>query len=532
MAPASILGGPEHRGGIKRSSHTALGSISARRRGKSALFEAVRAYISGLTVTQGAGIGEPFRILPWETRFLRGALAPGVGEAALTVARGAGKSTLVAAIACAYLDGDGTAAPASEITLVATTLKQSRKVFAHVVRFLEASGRMGDFRKQDTVNVCGLQNRRDGRALECLGAHPGGLHGAAPALVLADEVAQWPAARVHAMLAAIRTGLGKVPHSRLIMLGTRAATPGHPFARALETADYCQIHAARPDDPIGWKRTWCRANPSLPYFPDMEAATRLGAKRAKLDPAELASFQALRLNLGVPDVAEALLLPAGTWQAAVGPAVQAGSYILGIDLGTSLAMSAAAGYWPDTGKLDAVGCFGSEPDVRTRGLRDGVGSLYADCEARGELVVAGGRVNSLRDLLEAVWQSWGAPGAIVCDRWREAELRDALKALSWPVVNLVLRGMGYKDGGEDVRTFRRAFLSGEVTPAPNLLLAAAMAEARTVTDPAGNSKLAKGGAGRREHGRDDAAAAAILAVSLGHRRRGEPTRGRLRSGIV
>ena len=57
-----------------------------------------------------------------------------------------------------------------------------------------------------------------------------------------------------------------------------------------------------------------------------------------------------------------------------------------------------------------------------------------------------------------------------------------------------------------MRGFRRAFLSGEVTPAPNLLLAAAMAEARTVTDPAGNSKLAKGGSGRREHGRDDAAA--------------------------
>ena len=274
------------------------GSILPHQRGKSALFEAVRAYISGLQVTQGAGIGGPFRILPWETRFLRGALAPGVGEAALTVARGAGKSTLVAAIACAYLDGDRTAAPASEITLVATTLKQSRKVFAHVVRFLEASGRMGDFRKQDTVNVCGLQNRRDGRALECLGAHPGGLHGAAPALVLADEVAQWPAARVHAMLAAIRTGLGKVPHSRLIMLGTRAATPGHPFARALETADYCQVHAARPDDPIGHKRTWCRANPSLRFFPDMERATHLGAKRAKVDPAELASFQALRFEPG------------------------------------------------------------------------------------------------------------------------------------------------------------------------------------------------------------------------------------------
>ena len=228
------------------------------------------------------------------------------------------------------------------------------------------------------------------------------------------------------------------------MLGTRAATPGHPFARALATADYCQTHAARPDDPIGHKRTWCAGQPErFPTSPTWSAATRLGAKRAKLDPAELASFQALRLNLGVPDTMEALLLPAGTWQAAVGPAVQAGSYILGIDLGTSLAMSAAAGYWPDTGKLDAVGCFGigaRRPDPRSSGR--GWVACMRTVRLAVSLVVAGGRVNSLRDLLEAVWQSWGAPGAIVCDRWREAELRDALKALSWPVVNLVLARNG------------------------------------------------------------------------------------------
>ena len=128
---------------------------------------------------------------------------------------GAGNFTLVVAIACAYLDGDGTAAPASEITLVATTLKQvGRKVLAHVVRFLVASGPDGRFQEvRITVNVCGLQNRRDGLAPECLVAHPRMNHGTAPALVLADEVAQWRAARVHAMLAAIRTGLGKVPGS-------------------------------------------------------------------------------------------------------------------------------------------------------------------------------------------------------------------------------------------------------------------------------------------------------------------------------
>ena len=99
---------------------------------------------------------------------------------------------------------------------------------------------------------------------------------------------------------------------------------------------------------------------------------------------------------------------------------------------------------------------------------------------------------------------------------------------------LVLRGQGYKDGGEDVRDFRRAFLSGDVTPVPSLLLTAAVSEARTIGDPAGNHKLAKSTqGGRRASARDDAAAAAILAVSLGARRYRKATEGPgLRSAIV
>ena len=47
-----------------------------------------------------------------------------------------------------------------------------------------------------------------------------------------------------------------------------------------------------------------------------------------------------------------------------------------------------------------------------------------------------------------------------------------------------------------------------------------MSEARTITDVAGNSKLAKRcEGGRRGNARDDLAAAAILAVSEGIRRK-------------
>ncbi len=50
-------------------------------------------YLDGLTIRGGDLDGEPFRVLPWERRFLRGAFAT-AGSAAVSVARGNGKSAL------------------------------------------------------------------------------------------------------------------------------------------------------------------------------------------------------------------------------------------------------------------------------------------------------------------------------------------------------------------------------------------------------------------------------------------------------
>ena len=76
-------------------------------------------------------------------------------------------------------------------------------------------------------------------------------------------------------------------------------------------------------------------------------------------------------------------------------------------------------------------------------------------------------------------------------------------------------------------------LTGRVVAARSLLLTAAMAEARVVSDPAGNSKLAKSTqGGRRRSARDDAAAAAILAVAVGHRKRGGMPSGEVRRVVV
>ena len=122
---------------------------------------------------------------------------------------------------------------------------------------------------------------------------------------------------------------------------------------------------------------------------------------------------------------EALLLDAGVWQAAEGKAERRGPYVLGVDLGATAAMSAAAAYWPETGALDAVAAFPAEPGLAERGLRDGVSGLYVDCQRRGELIIAGQYTSDVGGLMREVLERWGPPAAVVADRWREGELREA-----------------------------------------------------------------------------------------------------------
>ena len=497
-------------------------------------------YIGTLELVGGDMDGEPFQVLGWERRFLRGAFS-GSGDSALTVARGNGKSALVAGVAAAVVDPAGPfGGRRREVVCVAASFEQSRVIFEDVLSFLAARydlDRRDRWRKQDTTNRATIMYRPSGCRVRCVGSNPGGAHGLRPFFVLADEPAQWEGAKAERMLAALRTGLGKVPGSRLIALGTRPEDESHWFARMLRSAPYSQVHAARPDDPPFWLRTLQRANPSWDHLPSLRARIRSEIVDAKTDPDALASFKALRLNLGVADTGRTVLVDAATWKRACEldrPDSRSPSYVLGIDLGQNAAMSAAAAYFR-SGHLEAFALFPEKPDLRQRGLADGVGRLYQRMADRDELLQAGRYVADLRALLVETLERWGRPQAIVVDRWREAELREHVEALRFPRRLLVVRGMGYKDGSEDVRGFRAAVLGGHVRPSESLLLTAALAEARVATDPAGNAKLAKGSeAGRRQLARDDAAAAALLAVGYGYRRWHQtPTRRRrMRSTVV
>ena len=176
------------------------------------------------------------------------------------------------------------------------------------------------------------------------------------------------------MLAALDTSRGKIPDCRMLWIGTRPAHEDHPFERMLAGgADYRQVHAARKGKDAPFKlATWRRANPSLEYFPDLKATIKKEAARAKKDADRLASFEALRLNMGTADVVEQYVLGPDAWAEIGGQdADRSGPWALGVDCGENAAMTAAAAYWPNTGRLEAMAVFSTRPGLLERGQRDG-----------------------------------------------------------------------------------------------------------------------------------------------------------------
>ena len=479
-------------------------------------------WLGTLTLSGGDLDGQPFTVWPWERRFLNGTFGQ-PGNAALSIGRGNGKSALVAGIATAVVIPNAPLhGKKREVICVASSFQQARVIFEDVLAYCRGLGHdLSDrelWRRQDSQNMATLEYVRTGARVRCCGSDPKRAHGLRPYLVLADEGGQWEAGKADSMISALRTGLGKTPGSRLIALGTLPADGQHWFSQMLRDAPYHQLHQAPRDAPLYRAKTWALANPSMRYLPSLKAQIKADATAAKRDGVMLQSFKSLRLNMGLPDVVSGVLLEADVWESIEGEAEREGEYVLGLDLGGSTAQSAAAAWWPRTGRLEGFAVFPEQPDLATRATNDGAGNLYAECLRRNELILAGDMVSDFAELLSEALSRWGTPAAIAADRFKKAELIGHLNALDFPTAALVLRGMGFRDGSEDVRGFQLAALQGHVTPVKSLLLRASMSEARLTGDVAGNWKLAKGSeGGRRSRAKDDVVAAAILAVAVGRR---------------
>ena len=447
-------------------------------------------------------------IMSWQRDLFRASVRSGIDRIMISMARSGGKTSTVAAIAAAWALNK----PGHDIVVCASTFEQAKLMTRQIRKIMAPHA--SDWAVRDNQQRCELEHFETGTRVRTMGCHPGRAHGLIPSLILMDEPAQWGPSGEE-MFAALITSLGKVPESRAIICGTRAATPSHWFARALSEhehidSSHVRVWSADPESEPFDREAWHQANPSLRFGLPLMRYMESDAAAASVDAGALAMFRALRLNAGVsPTAQESGLLSAGVWQD-LPPAPQAkGQYVLGLDLGGSRSLSAAVGFWPESQRLDALAACGNIPTLVDRGRQIGLPEVFTDAHDDGHLLVTAGRNANTAGLITEVLERWGPPAVLVADAYRRDDLLDVLDAEPrLGRMRVVFRRMGFGDGAADVRRFKRECYAGRVAPVDMRLLAESVASARLSYDASGNGKLA-----HRAHQPDDLAAAAVLACA-------------------
>lgn len=490
------------------------------------------AFLETLKIPEGKKAGDPLRLAEFQRRFVRGALGDGVMVACLSIGRGNAKTALSAGLALGALKGVWDDQPKREILFAARNRDQAKTAFQFLVGFIE--GLPEDEQEQFLIrrgSKLEVEYSGNGGGLaRCIAADGKSILGGAPTLALMDERAAWEREKGDNLENAILSGLGK-RDGRALIISTSAPDDANTFSRWLDEpppGTYVQEHRPAFGLPADDLESLLEANPGAVEGIGSSAEWLVAqAKRAiARGGSALSSFRNLNRNERVSTEDRSVLVTVDEWLSAecapddLPP--REGPCILGVDLGGSRSMSAAAFYWPETGRLEALGTFPSNPGLADRGAADGVSGRYVEMQERGELITMGdATVPPGPWLAEIVRQLDGAEIAcVVGDRFRHAEFVEAMEKAGLARVPFIWRGFGWKDGSEDVERFRRALFDGEVKVAPSLLLRSAFSDAIVLHDPANNAKLAKA----RSLGRIDAAAATLLAVAQGQRMKAAPTR--------
>lgn len=482
-------------------------------------------FIRVLSITSGDHLGEKVEVLPYQERFIRGTFRPGIQTAALSIARGNGKSTLVGWLADSVLLPTGPLHHRNAVVIVAaSSFEQGAIIHKAVVDQLPDKDNRERWSIWDS-NRLRIRCKESGAELRVLSFSPGSAHGVMGGkLLLADEVAQWPRSQRDRMWTALESTLGKTPGCRLIAISTRPDDKDNPLSKLLDgAADYALEFRSRAGK--GWDKDSAirTANPALDHFPALRAAIERDRRIAKEDPAKIPAFRAYRLNQGTPEGdTRDVVLTAHQYAGLEDETVDVGDYVLGLDLAGGHAQNGVAAVSLDADPdgrhhVDAFAVWPETVKVKERSKRDD--QNYAAMIAVDDLIQVSGPTVDVDQVITEAMARWGRPACVVTDYFRISESRHVLESHGYieDDETLIYRRFGWGDGSEDLRGFRRMVASKSLRFRRSLLLRASFSVARTISDASGNEKMAKL-TERGGRGVDDCAAAAVIAVAEVNRR--------------
>lgn len=455
--------------------------------------------------------GQPFKLDPWQIKFLEGALADGVREAGLSVGRRNGKTFTIAVLCLAHLVGPLNARywRAAAVSLTGKNCLELRTAIEQIAAESQLEG-VEVKRSPFPGSVDGL----NGASMDFLAADKASGHSVGLDMALIDEAGLLDEDK-RGLWNAMTTSTGG-RDGRVVCFSVQGAGPMYGEMRSRR--DKPSVHWCEYSAPLNCelddKDAWFAANPGLKTGTKSMGYMEDAAAKAQGSPADAAGFRAYDLNQPMDPSSRETIVAVADWTACLRQAEPQGPCYIGFDLGGSVSMGAFAAYWPMTGLLRVQCGLPATPDLRRRGMADGVGRRYLDMEAQGCLRTYPGRVLPVVEFLQsgASMVDGQTIRSAGCDRYRAAETAQALEdaGLHWP---LTWRGTGahkLAHGSADVRAFQRAVLAKQIASPPNLALESAIAESELRFDPAGNPALEKA----RHRGRIDALQAAVIAVGL------------------
>ena len=426
---------------------------------------------------------------PFQRRFIRGALAPGIDTAALSIARAAGKTALAAHIVSrALTPGDSLYLPNNEIVLISGSTAQSRFAHKFVKRELEG---LGLYRWSSSLTSMGARDTRNGVELRVLSSNPRtalGLVGVS--LAICDEPASWETVGGSELWDAITTAQGKPNSSlRVLAVGTRApAKPGSWWLALLDGGSHGSTYIQELKGRLSLWDSWReieRCNPLVAISPEFRKKLLSERDAARKDERLKARFLSYRLNLESMD-SSSMLLTLDEWRRCEDRALADGGDqpVVGVDLGGSRSWSAAVALWP-SGRLEAFAVTAGIPDVEAQERRDLVtkGS-YARLVREGSLLVDAERhIPRVSVVVDEIMRRWPSAAFVICDRFRLPELVDSVGGRA----SVVPRVTRWSEASSDIRALRGLALDGalSVEPSARALMRISLAAAQVENDSSG-----------------------------------------------
>lgn len=475
--------------------------------------EKVLAFLRSLPIVSGLRAGEQMELLAFQERFVRGVYRVDAGIrpvrlAALSVARGNGKSALLAGLSLAHLLGP-MAEPYGECYAAALDREQAGVLFRMVRAYIEATPWMAA-----AVNIKdwhkSIEVEADRSSWTALTSDARKAHGLAPSFWVADEVAQW---RSRELWDNLRTGMAKRAHALGVTISTQAADDFHFWSEMLDSEPvpswYVQLHTAPEDCALDDPEAWAAANPALGAFLNHEEFAEASAM-AMRSPSFEPAFRLLNLNQRI--AAEGRFINPADWEANGEPfdiaELEGARCYGGLDLSSTRDLTALALWFPDSGKL-LVWHFVPADTIGEKVERDRV--PYDRWAADGWIEKTVGRATdrvAIARRLADIRQAYNVQG-IAFDRWRFEDLGKLLsdEGIDLPMVEFV---PGFKSYAPAVDAFERALLEGRMRHNGSPILRWQAGNVIVEPDPAGNRKPTKA----KSLDRIDGIVAAIMACGL------------------